>query len=247
MRWFVICAPAPGLQIYFQNVCGAGEAPRSSVPMSNFITPSAVHSMETSEETAALLKRADSGDPQALGDLLESGRERLTQIVSFRLDQQLRARIDPADVVQDTFAEATKRVVKGQRDQRIPFFLWLRLLTLQKLAELHRSHLGVQSRDAGREVSIFSGPLPQATSAVIAAQLLGKLTSPSQAAIRIETQLRVEEKLNEMDKIDREILVLRHFEKLSNQETARVLNIKESAASNRFIRALKKLKASMNS
>ena len=201
--------------------------------------------MDPDEETAALLVRAEDGDRQALGDLLEMERERLMQIVSFRLDSRLRARIDPSDVIQDAFVEATKRVLNGKRDDRIPLFLWLRLLALQKLAELHRVHLGVKARDVGREISIFSGPLPQATSAVIAAQLLGKLTSPSQAAIRIETQLQVEERLNDMDELDREILVLRHFEKLSNQEAARVLNIKESAASNRFIRALKKLKASM--
>jgi len=201
--------------------------------------------MVESDDNQILLNRADAGDPHALGELLEKSRERLLQIVSFRMDQRLRARIDPADVVQDAFAEATKRIGQQKRDVRIPFFLWVRLLTLERLAQLHRSNLGVQARDAGREVSIFSGPLPQATSAVIAAQLLGGLTSPSQAAIRVETRLTVEEKLNGMEPLDRDVLVLRHFEKLSNQETARVLNIKPSAASNRFIRALQKLKAEL--
>lgn len=203
--------------------------------------------MESTGNTTILLKLADSGDPRALGQLLEQSRERLLQIVAFRMDQRLRSRIDPADVVQDAFMEASTRIGKGKRDDRIPFFIWLRLLTLQCLAELHRKHLGVKARSVSREVSIFSGPLPQATSAVIAAQLLGRLTSPSQAAIRVETQLKVEEKLNDMNETDREILVLRHFEKLSNQETARVLGIKESAATNRFIRSLKRLKAAMQS
>jgi len=201
--------------------------------------------MVATDDNMILLERADAGDPHALGELLEQSRERLLQIVSFRMDQRLRSRIDPADVVQDAFMEATRRFGEQKRDDRIPFFLWMRLLTLQRLAELHRRNLGVKARDAGREVSIFSGPLPQATSAVIAAQLLGGLTSPSQAAIRVETRLAVEEKLNEMETLDREILVLRHFEKLSNQETAKVLDIKQSAASNRFIRALKKLKAEL--
>ena len=197
------------------------------------------------QDNTILLEQAHSGDPHALGELLEQSRERLLQIVSFRMDQRLRSRIDAADVVQDAFMEATRRFGEQKRDERIPFFLWMRLLTLQRLAELHRKNLGVKARDAGREVSIFSGPLPQATSAVIAAQLLGGLTSPSQAAIRVESRLAVEEKLNDMEDLDREILVLRHFEKLSNQETAKVLNIKQSAASNRFIRALKKLKAEL--
>lgn len=192
-----------------------------------------------------LLENADCGDPHALGELLQRSRDRLLQIVSFRMDNRLKARVDSADVVQDAFVEATRRVAERRRDERIPFFLWLRLLTLQSLAELHRKHLGAKARDAGRDVSIFSGPMPQATSAVIAAQLLGGLTSPSQAAIRVETRLTVEEKLNEMDGTDREVLVLRHFEKLSNQETAKVLGLRQSAASNRFIRALKKLKSEL--
>lgn len=201
--------------------------------------------MESTSDTTALVERADAGDPHALGELLDQSRDRLLQIVSFRLDQRLRTRVDPTDVVQDVFVEATTRIGKRTRDDRIPFFLWLRLLTLQEIINAHRTHLGAQVRSTSREVSIFSGPMQQATSAVIAAQLLGHLTSPSQAAIRVETRAKVEEKLNELEDIDREILVLRHFEKLSNQETARVLDIKESAASNRFIRALKKLKTGM--
>ena len=201
--------------------------------------------MTNTDENENLLQQADAGDPHALGQLLEQHRNRLLQITGFRMDQRLKSRIDAADVVQDAFVEATRRVSEQKRDDRIPFFLWLRLLTLQRLAELHRKNLGVQARDVGREVSIFAGQVPQATSAVIAAQLLGGLTSPSQAAIRVETRQLVEDKLNAMDELDREILVLRHFEKLSNQETARVLNIKESAASNRFIRALKKLKSDL--
>ena len=201
--------------------------------------------MTDDSQTKALLERADAGDPQALGELLELHRERLLQIVSFRMDARVKSRVDAADVVQDAFVEATHRVRQQQRDARLPIFLWLRLLTLQCLAIQHRRHLGAQARDAGRDVSIFAGPLPQATSAIIAAQLLGGLTSPSQAAIRMETRLAVEERLNQMDATDREVLVLRHFEKLSNQETARVLSLQPSAASNRFIRALKKLKTQL--
>ena len=113
--------------------------------------------MNSESETSVLVERADAGDPQALGELLGSCRDRLMQIVSFRIDQRLRSRVDPADVVQDAFVEATKRIGNGKRDDRIPFFLWMRLLTLQELTNSHRRHLGVQARDAGREVSIFSG------------------------------------------------------------------------------------------
>jgi RNA polymerase sigma-70 factor, ECF subfamily len=96
-------------------------------------------------------------------------------------------------------------------------------------------------RTAGREVSIQRG-FPQATSASLAAMLLGHLTSPTRAAFRAEMQLKIQDALNAMDAVDREIITLRHFEELSNSETAQVLDLSKTAASNRYIRALKRLK-----
>jgi RNA polymerase sigma-70 factor (ECF subfamily) len=129
----------------------------------------------------------------------------------------------------------------------MPFFLWLRFLTSQKLLELHRHHLGAQARDAGREVSLHRGSLPGTSSAALAAQLLGHLTQPSQAAIRAEMKIRLQDALNSMDPLDREVLALRHFEHLSNAETAQTLGIGESAASKRYVRALRRLKEILTS
>src|SRR5262249_48341993 len=124
----------------------------------------------------------------------------------------------------------------------MPFFLWLRFLTGQKMQELHRRHLGAQMRDAGREISLYRDALPATSSAALAAQLLGHDTGPSEAAIRAERKIRLQEALNSMDPLDREVLSLRHFEQLNNAETAQALGLQESAASKRYIRALKKLK-----
>jgi RNA polymerase sigma-70 factor (ECF subfamily) len=124
----------------------------------------------------------------------------------------------------------------------IHFFLWLRLVVGERLAQLHRHHLGTHLRDAGREVSLYRGPMPVASSAALAAQLLGRHTSPTQAAVRAERLLRLQEALNSLDAIDREILSLRHFEELSRAETATVLGIQESAVAKRYVRALKRLK-----
>jgi len=107
---------------------------------------------------------------------------------------------------------------------------------------LHRHHLGAQMRAAGQEVSLYRGALPAATSVSLAALLLGRLTSPTQAAQRAEMKIRLQEALNSMDPIDREILTLRHFEELGNSETAEVLGIGKTAACNRYLRALKKLR-----
>jgi RNA polymerase sigma-70 factor (ECF subfamily) len=102
-------------------------------------------------------------------------------------------------------------------------------------------------RDAGQEVSLHRGPFPQASAVSLAAQLLGKMTSASKAAIRAEHKLIVQEALNGMDPIDREVLTLRHFEDLTNDETALVLDLSKAAASNRYIRALKRLKEILSS
>jgi RNA polymerase sigma-70 factor, ECF subfamily len=192
--------------------------------------------------TDALLEHAAGGDAQALGLLFEHHRGRLEMMVRLRLDRRLQGRLDPADVLQEAYLEVARRFgeyVAGSRD--LPFFLWLRLITGQKLAELHRCHLEVKMRSAGMEVSLYHGGLPRASSASLAELLMGRLTSASRAAIRAETQLRVQEALNSMAELDREVLVLRHFEMLSNEETARELGIKPSAASNRHIRALRRL------
>jgi RNA polymerase sigma-70 factor (ECF subfamily) len=190
----------------------------------------------------ALLARVQAGDQRALGELFSAHRERLRRMVQFRLDRRLQGRIDPSDVVQEAFVDAARRLPEYAADPAMPPFLWLRFLSAQRLATLHRLHLGVKARDAGREISLHSGPLPAADSRSLAAQLLGRLTTPSRAAMRAEIQIKIQEALNAMDPIDREVLALRHFEELNNSETAAVLGIHKAAASNRYVRALRRLK-----
>ena len=188
------------------------------------------------------LRRASQGHPEGLEDLLTRYRGRLRRMIKLRLDRRLQGRVDPSDVIQEVYLEVSRQIGDYLRDPAMPFFLWLRLRAGQKLALVHRQHLGVQARDAGREVSLYRGPMPEATSAALAAQLIGRRTSPSQAAIKAELKIRLQEALNSMEDLDREVLALRHFEQLTNAETARVLGIKESTACNRYIRALERLK-----
>lgn len=195
-----------------------------------------------SSETDNLLHAAAQGDNERWGALLARHQERLRRMVALRLDHRLQGRIDPSDVIQEAYLEASRRLADYLKKPTMAFFLWLRFLTGQKLLELHRHHLGAQARDAGREVSLYRGSLPETTSAALAAQLLGHLTRPSEAAIRAETKIRLQEALNRMEPLEREVLALRHFEHLSNAEAAQVLRIRESAASKRYIRALKRLK-----
>jgi RNA polymerase sigma-70 factor (ECF subfamily) len=198
-------------------------------------------------ETDALLQRVSQGDKQAWGELVGRQRDWLRRMVGLRLDRQLQSRIDPSDVIQESCLEAWTRLPEYLHNPAVPFFVWLRFLTGQQLLILHRHHLGRQMRDAGREVSLHQGSLPEASSAALAAQLLGQDTRPSEAAMRIELKIRIEEALNGMDPIDREVLVLRHFEQLSRAETAAVLGMRESAVSKRYVRALQKLKDILSS
>ena len=198
-------------------------------------------------ETERLLQQAAQGDRESWGALLTRHRGRLKCMVALRLDRRLQGRIDPSDVIQEAFLDATNQLADYQRQPNMPFFLWLRLITGQKLVALHRHHLGTQARDAGREVSLYRGSLPETSSAALAAQLLGHETRPSEAAIRAERAIRLQEALNRMDALDREVLALRHFELLSNAETAQVLEIQESAASKRYVRALKRPKEILKS
>jgi RNA polymerase sigma-70 factor (ECF subfamily) len=195
----------------------------------------------TEEQVRDLLGQARAGNSQAFGQLFEHFRERLTRMLRLRLDRRLSGRLDPAAVLAEALPEAQRRLVEYSPEQ-LPFFLWLRQVTGEKLAEVQRRHLGPQTADAAMEVSLYRGALPQATSVSLAAQLLGKATSETEAVARAEHKLFVQEALNSMDALDREVLVLRHLEQLTNDETALVLNIKKSAASQHYIRALKRLK-----
>jgi RNA polymerase sigma-70 factor (ECF subfamily) len=195
-----------------------------------------------------LLRRALAGDESALAALFDGHRDWLRRMIRLRLDRRLSGRVDASDVLQEAYLDVRKRFAEYARDPAaMPFHLWLRVIAGQRLTDVHRYHLGSQMRDAGQEVSLHRGPFPQADSVSLAAQLLGRMTSASQAAIRVEHKLIVQEALNSMDPIDREVLALRHFEHLSNDETAQVLGLSKSAASNRYIRALKRLKEILSS
>ncbi len=137
---------------------------------------------------------------------------------------------------------ATRLMPDYFQQEDMPFYIWLRLIASQKLVGLHRHHLHVKARNAGRDVRFFNA-LPNASSALLAAQLLGRATGPSQAAIRAEQQRSLQEVLNGMESADREIIVLRHFEHLSNSEAAKLMGCNESTTKTRHYRAIKRLKS----
>jgi RNA polymerase sigma-70 factor (ECF subfamily) len=196
--------------------------------------------MGDTDQTQALLTRASRGDAEALDALFLRHRERLVRMVRLRLGRQLGARVDASDVLQEAHLEAWHRLPSYLDDrERMPFFLWLRFLTGQKMAQLHRFHIGAQRRDARREVRAHG--IPDADHDTIVRQLIGDQTSPSSGAERAERHAALLKALDEMDPMDRDGLTLRHFEHLTNVEAAVELGVSEAAASKRYIRALRKI------
>jgi RNA polymerase sigma-70 factor (ECF subfamily) len=197
---------------------------------------------EAKDVSRELLKRAAAGDSHALAELLTLYRSRLQRMVKLRLNPRLQGRVDDSDIVQDALLEVSQRLREYLDGPAMPFYLWLRHVAGQKLIDVHRRYLGTQKRDASLEISLHQGAWPVASCTSLAEQLLGRLTSPSQAAIKAELRLRVQEALNSLEPLDREVLALRHFEQFSTAETAAALGIGKSAASSRYVRALKRLK-----
>ncbi len=150
-------------------------------------------------------------------------------MVELRIDARVRARLDASDVLQEAFFDVARDLDAYLADPKLSPLLWMRLHVGRRLTALHRQHLGTEMRNASLEISLYRDALPEASSAALASMLLGKHTSPTQAARRAERLLRVQEALNTLDPIDREVLALRHFEQLSRSETAEVLGISQEA------------------
>ena len=192
-------------------------------------------------DTDAVVARLNREGATALADLFAQHRERLRRMVELRLDNRVRGRVDPSDVLQEVFVDASKQLQGYLAQQPMPPFLWLRFLTGQRLMATHRHHLGAQMRDAKLEVSLDGHARPLVYSDSLSQHLAGRLTTPSRAVARLELQIRLRELLETLEPLDREILSLRHFEELSNNEVAQELGISKAAASNRYMRALVRL------
>jgi RNA polymerase sigma-70 factor (ECF subfamily) len=190
-----------------------------------------------SAETLRLLDKARAGDPGAFDELFALHRPFLRQVVELRMDLRLRARVDPSDVVQETQLDAFRRLRDFLERDPMPFRLWLRKTAQERLLKLQRRHLEAGRRAVGQEVR-----LPDRSSLLLARQLLASGPTPSEHAGRGETAERVRQAVARLAEDDREVLLLRHFEGLSNQEVAFLLDLDPATASKRHGRALLRLR-----
>jgi RNA polymerase sigma-70 factor (ECF subfamily) len=185
-----------------------------------------------------LLVAAARGDQGALRSLLEGHRRRLRRMVELRLDSRLSARIDASDVVQEAMFDAVRRLVEYERDRPLPFYLWLHRLAADRLAEFRRLHHR-QGRDVSREETMLR---MDASTGLVVDRLVASDTTPGMALIREEQCGHVRAALAELPPRDREILVMRHLEDLTVVEIAAILDISESAAKMRHLRAIERIR-----
>lgn len=189
-----------------------------------------------------LLEQARRGNSESLRKLFDRHRKRLRRMVEMRLDTRLEGRVDPSEVVQKALLMARARLDGYLKAPKLPLFLWLRLVVAKQLTKVHRRFLGAPENAQSQKVSLYRGALPAADPAALAVQLLGMEVAPAPAALYAERMLLLQEALNSLDPIDREVLSLRHFEELTRAETARALGIEPVTAARRYLRALKRLK-----
>ena len=198
-----------------------------------------------SPETEALLEEAKHGNTGAVDKLLADHREPLRQRISKRLDPALAARVDASDVVQDVMLEASSRLREYLQDPSMPFALWLNLIADDHMIDAHRRHRQAKKRSLDREQPMHPARPADRSSIELIAQLVDPEHTPASAAMWHELQGRVDAAIETLDEADREVIRLKHTKQLANQEIARTLGLTEAAASMRYIRALRRLRAAL--
>ena len=195
------------------------------------------------QQTEILLKQAVDGDDAAVNQLLDRHRNSLRQLIRMRLDQKIQKRIDVSDVLQDVLVEANRRLTRYLNDPVMPFHLWLRQIARDRIIDAHRRHRVSAKRSVDREQQMVA-PRGYDQSSIHLASLLGdQQLTPAAAALQKEMARKVEAAISELDPKDCEIVVMRHYEHLTNQEIGQALGLNEPAASMRYLRAIRRLKA----
>ena len=201
--------------------------------------------MSDSSETLSLLSRLHDGDQNTFAELFSRYRGRLKLMLAHRIDSRLLRRADLSDILQEVYIDSLNRVHHYLKKPENSFYIWLRQIAMQRLIEVHRQHLLAEKRSLAAEVPLARHEGNSTASHAWAVQLVANQVSPSQVAMHQEMVDRVRETLDRMDPTDREVLALRHFEEMRNSEVAEALGLSEAAASNRYVRALMRLRAAL--
>jgi RNA polymerase sigma-70 factor (ECF subfamily) len=195
-----------------------------------------------SDQTQELLAHARGGDAAAVNRLLERHREALRRMIDVRLDRKIRQRVDASDVVQDVLVDAHRRINDYLSNPAMPFHLWLRQIAKDRLIDAHRRHRDAARRSLDREQPLAIAGTDDRSTISLAAQLWDREMTPAAAATVRELQQRFAAAVELLDEQDREVVLMRHFEQLSNSEVAEALGLTAPAASMRYLRAMRRLR-----
>ncbi|MCA9042459.1 MAG: sigma-70 family RNA polymerase sigma factor [Planctomycetaceae bacterium] len=197
------------------------------------------------DQTGKFLKAAEAGDSTARDQLLERHRESVKRMIELRMDRRLQQRVDASDIVQDVLLEAHRRLSSYFENPGIPFHLWLRQLAQDRIIDMHRRHRVAQRRSLDREQPLAPQWVEHST-LNLGVQLQDDQLTPAAENLRREMAGLLLSAIDQLDESDREIILMRHFEQLENQEVATLLGLSTAAAGMRHLRALKRLKEHLN-
>jgi RNA polymerase sigma-70 factor (ECF subfamily) len=194
-------------------------------------------------QTIELLDRAGQGDAAAVNGLLERHRTALRRMIELRLDRQVKRRVDASDVVQDVLVEASRRLSEYLATRKLPFHLWLRQMARDRIIDAHRRHKVAGRRSVDREQSLAAPAFADQSAIDLLGQLRDRELTPAAAATWHELEARFQAAIDRLDEPDREVIAMRHFEQLSNQDVAQTLGLTEPAAGMRYLRAMRRLRS----
>ncbi len=194
------------------------------------------------DTTQELLAGARQGDADAVNRLLDRHREALRRMIQLRLDRKISRRVDASDIVQDVLIEANRRLDAYLENPAMPFHLWLRQMAKDRMIDAHRRHRGAARRSMDREQPLEVGARFDQSSLDLAAQLVDREPTPASEATWRELERRFHAAAEQLDEQDREVVLMRHFEQLSNAEVATALDLSPQAASMRYLRAMRRLR-----
>ncbi len=198
------------------------------------------------EKTEQLLDGIREGKDGAADRLLERHRDPLRRMIELRMDQKIKQRVDASDIVQEVMIEANRRLQKYLENPIMPFHLWIRQMARDRIIDAHRRHRGSEKRSVDREKAMVAPGAMDRSTIELAAQLCDAEMTPAEAATMKELQQRFQNAIEELDENDREIVIMRHVEQLTNQDVASALGLSEPAASMRYLRAIRKLRTLLN-
>jgi RNA polymerase sigma-70 factor (ECF subfamily) len=198
------------------------------------------------QPTEELLQVARAGEPDAINQLLDRHRDAVRRLVQMRLDQRIQRRVDVSDVVQDVLVEASRRLDDYLANPIMTFRLWIRQIAQDRIIDAHRRHRASAKRSVDRECTLAAPAGMDRSTIELAAQLQDPELTPAAAAAQREMLRQVEQAITELDEQDAEIILMRHYERLSNQEIAQALGLTEPAASMRYLRAVRRLREKLD-